>query len=137
MQHTNKSCNEPLYYLYSPLYIITTTLHTLPPTTDQSQFLLKPVITDLAMSHFTTCIHLSTSLSPLSTHFHQQETSPSFSNLSSQISTFCFLIQVLTVLISFLEKKAGSCMAPSVDCIAGVVRWRGPTAQLPPWQFEA
>ena len=29
-------------------------------------------------------------------------------------------------------KKGGSCMAPSVDCTAGVVRWQGPTAELPP-----
>ena len=96
MQHTNKSCNQPLYHLYSPLHIITTTLHTL-PTTDQSQF-LKPVITDLHI--------LFPDPGPDSPYF-------------------------------ISGKKAGSCMAPSVDCIAGVVRWRGPTAQLPPCQFEA
>ena len=58
------STHLPYYHLYSPLHIITTILHTLPPTTDQ---FLKPVITEL---------HI------------------------------CFLIQVLTVVHSFLEKKS-------------------------------
>jgi len=38
---------------------------------------------------------------------------------------------------SVLEKKGATSMAPSADCTAGVVRWRGITAQLPAWQCEA
>jgi hypothetical protein len=38
---------------------------------------------------------------------------------------------------SFISgKKGGSCMAPSVNCVAGVVRWRGPAAQPPAWRCE-
>ena len=35
MTHTNKSCNEPLYHLYSPLHIINNILDTFLPTIDK------------------------------------------------------------------------------------------------------
>jgi len=38
---------------------------------------------------------------------------------------------------SFLSAtKGASCIAPSVECTAGVVRWRGPTALLSAWQLR-
>ena len=81
MKHTIKPCNEPLYHLYSPLHLITTILHALPPTTDQ---FLKAVMTELHILFLDSCPDI-----------------PSF--LSG--------------------KKVRSCLALSVDCTAGVVRW--------------
>ena len=121
MKHTNKSCNEALYHHYSPLHIITTILHTLP--------LLSPVFTSPHHHHHSphtspiiTIIHLPTSSPPFSTHFayyhlysppHIITTilhtlPPSTDQFLKPVITelhICFLIQVLTVLPSFLDKK--------------------------------
>jgi hypothetical protein len=114
MNYTNKSSNEPLYHHYSPLNIITTTLHTLP--------LLSPVFTSPHHYHHSPHTSINDRQVPQTCH---HRTPHLFLDPGPDSPSF------------ISEKKGGSCMAPSVGCIARVVRWRGPTAQLPAWQCEA